>query len=227
MQTPSSTPPSPPAEPGSAVVKTVSWKKAAWIIFAALLLGAGLSAAASLWWVRHNFYASAMRPVSLSAGEQNALDAKLETLGGTAPAVVEAVAGSDERTLWISAKEINAFLAKQGLGESFRVSLAKDSLDVTMIAPIPADSGVPLLAGTTLRVKMSMILALDDAGEGRCVIQDVRVGGVPLPNAWLGDLKGINLVEKTVDQDPVMRRFWEGVREAQILPEGVRIVLNE
>lgn len=226
MQTPS-TPVS--ASSSSGASPSLSWKKAAWLIFGTLVLGASLATAGTLWWVRHHFYASRMNPVSLSAEEQKALDAKLENFSTsvTAAPQPEAPVQTDERTLWITAKEINAYLAKQGLGESFRVALSRDVMDVTMIAPIPEESGVPLLSGTTLRVKMSLALALDSAGAGRCVIQDVRVGGVPLPNAWLGDIKGINLVENSVDQDPVMKWFWEGIQEAQILPEGVRVVLRE
>lgn len=166
----------------------------------------------------------------LSADEQKVLDAKLDTLGAPQALPEEeprTAVQTDDRTLWITAKEINAFLTKQGLGETFRVSLAKDMVDVTLIAPVPADSGVPLLAGTTLRVKMSMILALDEAGARRCMIQDVRVGGVPLPNAWLGDIKGINLVGESLDGDPALQRFFAGIKEAEILPEGIRVILNE
>jgi hypothetical protein len=50
---------------------------------------------------------------------------------------------------------------------------------------------------------------------------------VPLPNAWLGDIKGVNLAADQIENDPALRRFLAGIKELEIRPDGLRVVLNE
>ncbi|HRJ09828.1 MAG TPA: hypothetical protein PK490_10585 [Prosthecobacter sp.] len=224
MQAPPSSPPS-AAVSSSPVRRQTSWRRKVLIVLGVLALGCGIAAAASAWWVKRNLYASPMRPVSLSVAEQTDLDAKLKALESSpAPAAPSA---EQERTLVITAREINAYLAGQGLGETFKVDLGRDSIAVTTIAPIPEDSGLPLLAGATLRVRLSLTLAMDPGQKLRLAVNDVRVGCVPLPNAWLGDIKGVNLVSEGVEGDPAMQRFFAGIQSAEVAPDGIRIILNE
>jgi hypothetical protein len=55
----------------------------------------------------------------------------------------------------------------------------------------------------------------------------VSVGGVPLPNAWLGDMKGVNLLASNVEADPVVKQFMAGIREFEIHEGTIRVLLNE
>ncbi|HAL70924.1 MAG TPA: arginine N-succinyltransferase, partial [Verrucomicrobiales bacterium] len=58
-------------------------------------------------------------------------------------------------------------------------------------------------------------------------VSDVRVGGLPMPNAWLGNIKGVNLAAENLEKDPALQRFLAGIQSLKITSEGLRIVLAE
>ena len=134
---------------------------------------------------------------------------------------------ADERTLQISGREINGFLAERGLGGNIRVELARDLLHIAMVVPIPADSGLPLLSGANLRLRLSLAAACDPQAGPHFAIRDVRLGGIPLPDSWLGGIKGLNLVDQSLRQDPAVQRFLSGIRDLEVRPEGIRLRLRE
>jgi len=199
------------------------------MVVGVLLLGCGLTAAASALWVKHNIYASPMQPVRLNVAEQQTLDAKLQTLENPSATEPAKVLNPEEqaRTLTLSQKEINAYLAEQNLGDRVRVDLGEGKVSATVIVPVPEDSGLPLISGTTLRLTMSVNAVMNAEKKLAITLTDVRVGGISLPNAWLGDLKGMNLVADDVGTDPAVQRFLAGIKEMEIHPEGLRVLLNE
>ncbi len=215
--------------PNTAIRQGPSWKTIILITLGVFVLGIGIATATTAWWVKKNIYASPIQPVSLTASEQQALEAKLQVLEtSAAPQAQPAVSpGEQERTLVITAKEINAYLAQQNLGDTVTVDLGNGSLAATMIVPIPADSGLPLLSGTTLRLRLALAAAMDENKKLAVKVTDVRLGGVPMPNAWLGDVKGVNLVGENLEKDPALQRFFAGIQEMEIRPDGLRVVLNE
>lgn len=210
-------PPTPTAPPATGR----GWKRPALIVLGLLLFGCGLTAATTAWWVKRNLYASPIQPVRLTAPEQQVLDGKLNTLQSP-PEKSE----DDRRTLTISAKEINAYLARQGLGDRVQVELSRGTLAATMVVPIPQDSGLPLLSGTTLRLRLRLSAAMTASRHPEVQIREVSVGGVPLPNAWLGSLKDVNLVGEHLENDPGLQAFWAGIEELEIQPDGLRVRLS-
>ena len=204
-----------------------SKKKIVLMILGAMVLGCGIAAATTAWWVKHNLYASPIKPVMLSPAEQQALAAKLQALQAPAATTRAPTAEEQHRTLTITQKEINAYLASQNLGDQVRVELGRDRVTATMLVPIPQDSGLPLISGTTLRVMLALEAAMDVSKKVSIKLSDVRVGGISLPNAWLGDLKGVNLVAENLERDPALQRFLAGIQEMEIRPDGLRVLLNE
>ena len=202
-------------------------------LLATFLAGGLIAGGGAYWWFKRHLDVRSLEPVQLAEAEERALQAKLQTLAaagqaaGTAPATLPVGAPADERTLQLSGREINAFLAERGLGENIRVELARDLLHVSMIVPIPADSGLPLLAGANLRLRFSLDAACDPQAGPRFAIRDVRLGGVPLPDAWLGGIKGLNWVDQNLNQDPAMQRFLSGIQDLEVRPEGIRLRLRE
>jgi hypothetical protein len=91
-----------------------SRKKVVLITLAVVLGCAGIAAATGALWVKHTFYPSPIQPVSLTATEKAEFDNKLQVLGN--PAAIPA--DEANRTLLISEREVNAYLAQQQLGES-------------------------------------------------------------------------------------------------------------
>lgn len=213
-----------------------SWGRILLVTLGILVLGCVATAATTAWWVKRNFYAEPIQPVHLTQSEQTMLEAKLHVLetsaapatgSPNAPTLPEASPGEQERTLLITAKEINAYLATQNLGENVRVDLGNDSISATVIAPVPADSGLPLVSGTTLRLSLALAARMDANKKLAVEVRDVRIGGVPIPNAWLGDIKGMNLAGEDLEKDPALQQFFKGIQDMKITPAGLRVVLAE
>lgn len=201
-------------------------------LLATFLAGGLIAGGGAYWWFKRHLDARALEPVRLAEAEARAFEAKLQTLAAAGESVATpgsqpGSATADERTLQISGREINAFLAERGLGENIRVELARDLLHIAMIVPIPADSGLPLLAGANLRLRFSLDAACDPQAGPRFAIRDVRLGGVPLPDAWLGGIKGLNWVDQNLNQDPGVQRFLSGIQDLEVRPEGIRLRLRE
>lgn len=58
-------------------------------------------------------------------------------------------------------------------------------------------------------------------------LEDVTVGGVPCPNAWLGGLKGRNLMEGYKNDDPFLKAFAEGIEDLEVVDGELRVLLAE
>lgn len=218
----------PPSVPQPAsIAPRSSWRKKALIVTSIVFGTATLTIAGTAWWVKRNVYASPFTPVALSATEQSALDQKLEVLkqNGTAEAapVDPEIA---KRTLTITDREINAFLEQQGLGEQVKVSLQNGGGTATFLLPMSSD-GVPG-SGPTLRISVSLGAKMDQDKKFALSISDVSVGGVPLPNAWLGNMKGLNmLADAPISDDPALKAFVAGIRDFSIRAGQLNVVLNE
>lgn len=222
----------PPSGPVPAPPKARSGFRIFLIILGVFLLGCGLATAGAVWWFNHNFNPGRLKPVSLSTTEQVAFDAKIKALQTTAPTdtapratVAPAAPAAPERTLTLSAREINAYLAAQQLGDSVKVELGPDSVAATMIVPTPPDA--PFFSGRSVRVRVAMAVRMSPEKKLAIEMSDLSVGGISLPNDWLGGLKGVNLVDQKLENDPGLQRLLAGIQAFEITAEGVRVVLNE
>jgi hypothetical protein len=209
------------------VVARPFWKRHVFVVAAIVLGTAGITAAASVWWVKHNFYASTLHPVALNAGEKAELDSKLTAMSAAGQAEAPALPASDPRkTLELSEREINAFLADQGLGEQVKVELGNGTGTATAIVPIEKEA--PMFGGKTLRIQCAFNARMDDHNKLAFSITDLSVGGISLPNAWLGNLKGMNLFQNAdVSNDPAVQGFLAGVKDFAISGGALRVVLND
>ena len=82
-----------------------------------------------------------------------------------------------------------------------------------------------MLGGKTIRTRAEVAAYLDLDGRLAIIVEDVSLNGVPLPNAWLFDLKGVNLVERYENRDPLMRAIADGIEEFEVRRGEVRIRL--
>lgn len=205
-----------------------SWKKPALIFTGIVLSCCLLTAVGTVWWVKHNIYASPLRPVQLSQSEKTALDAKLAKLEFSEeipPPEHPAKTDGDPRTISISSKEINAFLANQGIGEQVKLEVTRNRIAANFLLPIDKDA--PLFAGTTLRIRLALNALMNENGKLVVKVDDVSLGGIPLPNAWLGDIKGLDLITSNIGEDPAIERFAAGIKDFRLENGHVNIVLNE
>jgi hypothetical protein len=168
-----------------------------------------------------------LHPVELSLTEQSALNDKLAQLELAEEVVPppSAPENKDPRTLFLTAKEINAFLADQGVGEQVKIDLSRNRIAANFLLPI--DENAPLFAGTTLRIRLAISALMNETGKLVIKVDDISLGGIPLPNAWLGDIKGLDLVSGEIGNDPAVQRFVSGIKDFRLENGQVQIVLNE
>jgi len=208
------------------------------IVFAVMLV----TALATAWWVKHNIYASEFSPTKLSVKEQTALDAKLDRIGEPSlpgrgrdepdpvlPSGALAPAPYSEegtrREISFTEKELNALIAKDPeTAKRVAVDLSEDLVSIKLVLPVEED--VVFLGGKTLRLKMGMTLAYRD-NKAVVALRGVTLGGVPLPNAWLGNLKHKNLVEEFGGDAGFWELFADGVENMQVKEGHILVKLKE
>lgn len=204
-----------------------SWKKPVLVVTGIVLSCCLLTAVGTVWWVKRNLYASPLHPVALSQSEQSALNEKLAQLELSEEIVAPPAQpeSKDPRTLSLTTKELNAFLADQGIGEQVKLDLSQNRIVANFLLPI--DKNAPLFAGTTLRIRLALSALMNAAGKLVIKVDDISLGGIPLPNAWLGDIKGLDLVSGEIGSDPTVQRFVAGIKDFRVENGQVQIVLNE
>jgi hypothetical protein len=199
-----------------------SWRKKA-LITVGVLAGVGaVTVASAAFWYNYNFNASAFRAVSLTQPEAKVLDQKVEVLkGNTTP---QAPATDPAKTLVLSEREINGFLKEQGIGEHFKVRIKNDN--ITLTAVLPVDKDAPVMAGKNIRVSAVLATKLGADHHLAMSLSDLTVGGISLPNAWLGNIKGLDLLAENMD-DEVLNGFAAGIKDFSVQDGEVRLVLND
>lgn len=153
------------------------------IILAILALGAA-AAGAALWW--HN------RPIKatiLTAEEKTTRQQKLAVIN-QAQDDPEYVPGKKE--IILTERELNGLIHENtALGEQLKLELARNAIHARINANIPDD--FPIMAGKKLKGKARFIIQ-ETNGSPALILDDVTIWGISIPNAWLGGLKGQNLL---------------------------------
>ena len=186
-------------------------------------------------------------PVVLSQQEQQQLADKLERVeavtGVAAPSVSGDTPARDEytadgrlqpeayseegaaRQVSFTEREVNALIATNtDLADKFAVDLARNLVSVKMLVPLEPD--FPFFGGKTLRVRAGVEVAYR-AGKPIIRLKGVSLMGVPLPNAWLGGLKNIDLVQEFSTEQGFWKAFAEGVESIDVADGTINIVMKE
>lgn len=206
-----------------------------------------VTAAATLWLINNQLFANTFEPVELTDEEEQVLSAKLEKISVAAtepaeaetdpPAKAAAAPEVDEgepepysedpskRRIELSERELNALLAKgTDLAERLVIDLAEDVASAKLL--IDLDPDFPFLGGKTLKVSAGAELAYQDA-RPIVILKGVSVWGVPLPNAWLGGLKNVDLISEFGAEDGFWKAFADGIKNISIQQGHLLIELNE
>ena len=91
---------------------------------------------------------------------------------------------------------------------------------------VPLDEDFPMLGGQILRVKTGVEFAYD-SGKPIVRLRGVSVMGVPLPNAWLGGLKNIDLVQEFGTDQGFWKAFADGVAAVRVQEGQLMLHLKE
>ena len=205
-----------------------------------------VTAALTYWVVRTYIYARDFTPVELSSQEQHRLDAKLRTLGydpAPAPAPAPQAGGGAketdqewlrpeqyseagaEREVSFSERELNALLANNpDVARKLSVDLADDLVSARLLVPVDPD--FPILGGKTLRVSAGVEMAFREA-KPVVALKGVSIMGVPLPSAWMGGLKNIDLISEYGNQDGFWKGFADGVEDIRVEEGQLKVKLRE
>lgn len=160
------------------------------IILAILGLGAVIAGAA-LWWANRPIQATI-----LTQPEKTQLEQKLAAVE-QAPTDPEYVPG--EKEIILTERELNGLINENtAFGDKLKLELVKDAVHARINADIPED--FPVMAGKKLKGKARFIVK-DQAGAPALILEDLTIWGISLPNAWLGELKGQNLLGNLISPD--------------------------
>jgi hypothetical protein len=198
----------------------------------------------SAWWIKHNLYASPFNPTTLNEKEQQVLNTKLDRLErsayrdgkslrkGPSDTVVKGRLEPErytedpaKREIRITEKELNALIAKdEEIARRVAIDLSDDMISLKLV--IAVDNDFPILGGKTLRLSCGVTLR-HEAGKPVVVLRGVSIGGVPIPNAWLGNIKNIDLVQEFGDQRGFWSAFSQGVEDIKVSDGALFIKLKE
>lgn len=232
--TPSSPDPlTPPSVPAPAA------KKTRWLLYGcgtliALLLVIVAAVVITIWWIQRP-----IKPVVLSAQEKAAVEEKLQHIGGgktpastpsrTAKAgAPSAVAATDtnqaqdrayvpgSKVLKLTEREINGLLnANTDLAKTVRLEFARDAINAYLAVPIPQD--FPIGGGQIFRARGRFRVSLGNDEKPYAILEDVTVFGLSLPKAWLGGLKGENLIGQAMGERNGKPVF-QGIKSLRVEP---------
>ena len=130
-----------------------------------------------------------------------------------------------DRSLELSERELNAIVAKNtDLADKVAIDLA-DSL-VSARLRIPMDPDFPFFGGRTLKARAGIEVKFDQM-QPVVVLKGVSVMGVPIPNAWMGGLKNVDLVEHFGQSEGFWKSLSSGVDHVEVVEGALRITLKE
>jgi len=191
-----------------------------------LLLLIFATVAVTLWWSQRP-----IRPVVLSPQEKTTVEEKIKEIGGgTIPLNTDSMAVqapapagnpvADSRSyvpgskvLRLSEREVNGLLnLNTELGDKVHLEFSRDAINAYLAIPVPQD--FPIGAGTIFRMRGRFSVSIGGEGKPYAVLEDVTIFGLSLPKAWLGGIKGENLLGDALGGGPVA----EGIKSLKVEP---------
>ena len=208
-------------------------------VFGFVSLAVVLTVLATAWILRTYVFPREFRPVALTDKEEKVLDDKLERLEGfgrtRARASGDEPAGRLEpepyserdadRQIELSERELNALVARSpDLARRLAIDLGDGLVSAKLLVPL--DEDFPVLGGRTLRLHAGVALDYTD-GRPAVVLKGLSIMGVPMPNAWLGGLKNIDLVREFGGKPGAWKAFAAGVEGLEVSEGRLHIRLKE
>lgn len=196
------------------------------------------------------FFPSEFEPVTLNPNEEKVLNTKLEKLDSIGTNVnlhrkdilrkpskthqfdssttLEPEPYSEKsikREIDFTERELNALLAKNtDLARKLAIDLSDDLVSAKLLLPV--DEDFPVLGGKTLRFKTGVVFTYNN-GKPVVILKGITIMGVPMPNAWLGGIKNIDLVKEFGAEKGFWKAFSDGVEDIKIEEGHLKIKLKE
>ena len=177
------------------------------------------------------------KPVKLSEKEQVQLEQKLNRLDtSTAPSTRSTQVGERlepekyteegaSREVEFSEKELNSLIASNtDMAQRLAIDLSDNLASAKLL--IPVDPEAPILGGKTIKVTAGMELAYAN-GKPIIILKGVSLWGVPIPNAWLGNVKNVDLIQEFGNDEGFWKAFADGVELIDVQEGKLRVKLKE
>ncbi len=215
------------------------------VTFLAVILTLGIT----LFAVKVYFFPSSFTPVVLDAEEQQQLVEKLKVFDrfgwadgsgqdenrdsevspefdSAGKLVPSAYSERDsDREINLTEREFNGLLAQNtDLAGRLVFDFAENLISAKLLVLVDPD--FPVLGGKTIRIKAGVELAYWD-NRPVVKLRGISLMGVPLPNAWLGGLKNIDLISEFGRDPGFWNSFAAGVDSVGVEEGRLKIVLNE
>jgi hypothetical protein len=211
-------------------------------LFCMIALACLVGSLLALWVAQAYLFPDELEPVTLNSGEARALNAKLNHLGLSAQLPVSGQAPhsapteqplipepysetSARRDITLTEREVNALLAHNtDLANRLVIDFSENLASAKLLVPL--DEDLPLLGGRTLLVSLGFELAYRDE-RPVVVFKGVSLWGVPVPNAWLGNIKEIDLVREFGDGQGFWTSFAAGIEDLELSDGQLKIRLKD
>jgi hypothetical protein len=206
--------------------------------------------AITLWWIQRP-----IKPVVLSPREKAVVDQKIQRLetGDAAgqrstdraansrrqsisPVSPRSIGAEDDgkqlriyvpgsKALKLTEREVNGLLnVNTDLGNSVRLEFAQDAINAYLAVRIPED--FPIGGGRMFRARGRFRVSLGNGDKPYAILEDVTVLGLSLPKAWLGGLKGENLIGEAMtgkNQSPLLK----GIKSLRVEPGALVLEVED
>ena len=188
------------------------------------------------------FFPQPFTPVTLDQQEEQTLEEKLERLAELHPPASDSPLPQESqeerilqpepyteegasREISLTEREANSLLAKNtDLAEKLAIDFSKDLVSLHLLLPLDPD--LPLVGGTTLRIRTGVELAWRNQ-RPVLILKGVTLMGVPLPNAWLGDMKNIDLMQEFGGQPGFLQSLNAGLESVSVQEGRLTLKLRE
>jgi len=226
MNTPIET--QPPIAPQHTKPPTNGWK-----VFGISVIVVAVLGLVGYWVITQYLFPSEFKPVSLSRVETQQLNTKLSQLN--LPTVDDTQTSSEHspltpekyselganREVTFSEKEINALLAHNtDMADKLAIDLSDNLASAKLLMPLEPD--FPIMGGKTLKLTAGVEIAFRDS-RPIVKLRGVSLWGVPVPNAWLGNLKNVDLINEFGSDPGFWQSFSDGIEFIQVV-EGNLVV---
>jgi hypothetical protein len=199
----------------------------------------------AVWILNTVLLPSEFKPVTLNTKEQQVLDEKLDRFerlqtqadrrasrsrpfNNSADDALAPEPYTEEgasREIRLSEKELNALLAKNtDLATRLAIDLSDNLASAKLLVHL--DEEFPLLGGNTVKLTAGAELAYA-TGNPVVKLRGVSVWGVPIPNAWLGGIKNVDLIEEFGQEPGFWKAFADGVEAIEVKQGHLLIKLKE
>lgn len=208
------------------------------LVIGIILITILLSVSITIWVINHYIFPNKFDPVVLNQREETRLDKKLEVFSWLQSSNTTASANESpslkpekysekdaERQISLSERELNALLAKNtNLANKLAIDLSDNLASGKLLVPL--DDDFPVLGGKTLKITAGIELSFTN--ERPVVkLRGVSIMGVPIPNAWLGGMKNVDLINEFGQDEGFWKSFAGGIDNIQIAEGNLVIKLKE